>query len=360
MKTTVLDRRVGFEFEHVSNLRHADMASTLVKAGVGVDRYATGHARCPQGCYDGWQVKTDGSISPNPPKFPNSIELVSPPLALRRIAQVKKVLQIATEHGGVNSSCGMHLHVEARDLADVSRPGERGITTIHLSDKRLLKFTGAWAMVEPTLVNYLPPSRRWSSYAQHGINYTERYRALNLTPLAQRGTVEFRMHNSTLNWQKAMAWAGLCAHIIDKLVEVCRADATVDKFIQPIDPKFKVNCGPMKFKAKVGELLLHRADDKWAIENKKEIIEEPTLRQAFEHQRERLGLKGANHLVAFNYPTYGNAMSKLCDTIGLVGPYRGYVEDRYDHMIVRHGYVEGGAPAIQVIDDEADYFNEPA
>jgi len=187
----------------------------------------------------------------------------------------------------------------------------------------------------------------------------ERYHGLNITPLQRRGTVEFRMHSSTLNWQKAMAWAGLCAHIVDKMVEACISKDPLDKYLVSVDPKFKNKCEPVKFKAKVGELLLHRADDKWAIENKKEIIEEPTLRQAFDHQRERLGLRGANHLVAFNYPAYGNAMTKLCDEIGLVGPYRGYVEDRYDHMITRHGFSEGGASRIQVVEDESDFFNEP-
>lgn len=354
MDKQVMERRVGFEFEHISDLEHSDMAKLLISNGIGVDKYATGHARCPQGCYDGWQVKRDGSITANSgSEYTVGIELVSPPMQLKQIAQLKKVLSLAALHGGINSSCGMHLHVECTDLKNVS--GGIGLT-----DERLRKFTKAWSMIEPTIVNYLPPSRRFSSYARRGISQVERYHGLNLTPLASRNTVEFRMHNSTLNWQKAMAWAGLCTHIINKLVAICTSPESIDKFLAPVDPKLKRVCEPTKFRAKVGDLLLHRSDDKWAIENKREIIEEVSLRRAFEHQRERLGLKGNNHLVAFNYPSYGNAMSQLCDNVGLVGPYRGYVEDRYDHMILNHGYSVGnGISGIQIVDDEEDYFSEP-
>ena len=354
------NRLVGFEFEHVSDLAHQELARQLIARGIGVDQYATGVSRCPHGCYDGWQVKTDGSITPNPPKFPVGIELVSPPLALSRISQVKQALSFAASHGGINSSCGMHVHVEAPELTHATN----GVAGAHIDRGYLAKLIKLWTAIEPVMLNYLPLSRRWSSYSKHGISIDERYRGLNIVPLGEtRKTVEFRMHSATLNYNKAMAWAGLCAHLVEAFIAAMHDKELFTKLSKEFDPMHFEKQEPVSFATLSGEkLLLHRAVDakkrSWVIEGKGQLIEETSLRQAFANHKELLGLKGNNHLRAFGFPRFGNTMSQLCDLIGLRGPYRTYIEDRYESMLVRHGPLNAKSQAIEIVEDDEDFFNE--
>ncbi len=335
-------RKFGFEFEHISRLEHQEMADLLIDEGVNVDRYATGHSHCPEGCYSGWQVKSDGSITPAD-EYPEGIELVSPPLTFKDHKMVQKILKIADKHGGVNSSCGLHVHVEAPELS----VGFRNSSYVNI-------VRDTWLRVEKTLFSYVPASRRNGDYCRSGFVVGDKYRAFNTSPLQDpKRTVEFRLHSATLNHTKAMAWAALCVAFVDYLARQ-QTEITTELsplLFEPVPAK--------QIKTRAGTFELHREPNKWIVEVKKKHFEFNDLRKGHEMVLNELGLRSTNPLATFHYPAFGNAMSKLCQMVGLEGAFRGYLEERYDRMINKFGPVTNTRNPDTVVEDDEDYYNEP-
>jgi hypothetical protein len=338
MKT---NRTFGLEFEHISTTSHRQLADELTRAGVTVDPYATGTSRCREGCYSGWQVKTDGSIS-GATKYPTGIELVSPPMTFKTSKQVREAMKVAKKFGAVNSSCGLHVHVAAPEL-------------VRLFDDQTIQehVRQVWQAVEKVLFTYVPPSRRMSDYCRGGVVWGTKYQAFNTQPLSGRGrTVEFRLHNATLNADKALAFAAICVGIVEKMIQGVAPDRILPDHSQDVPPKeIKTQKG--------GKFYLLRNERKWIIESPKITVEVPSLADAFKNYHKDLRLSGNHYLKAFHYPHYGNAMSKLCDFVGVNGAFRGYAEDRYERMLAKHGAADSISSADSITDDEEDYYNEP-
>lgn len=154
---------------------------------------------------------------------------------------IKQVTQIcnALEEGGakVTASCGLHVHVDARDMT-------------YYDIRRLVWI---YAEIESALFDMVPPSRQNSSYctpcghkylrtiakgklphkenkknvtkAVYGTDITKglrddkyngaRYSALNLHSWFYRGTIECRLFNGTINAEKIICWGMLWARIAD-------------------------------------------------------------------------------------------------------------------------------------------------
>src|SRR5690349_7325527 len=184
-----MPRRFGIELEHANNMNHMAFASELERRGVTVDHSATG--RYSSRGYAGWQVKHDGSIRATI-DHPYQIELVSPPLPFNESGResVKRAVTIAKQTGKVNRSCGFHVHVEASDLT----PAKFSL---------LQHFFNSWKKV---LLSYVSASRRNNHFCKPMCSARDRYVALNLVPFSLRGTVEFRLHQSTLNENKILAF----------------------------------------------------------------------------------------------------------------------------------------------------------
>jgi len=94
---------------------------------------------------------------------------------------------------GVNKSCGLHVHLDAR----------------HLSFDAVFqkaKIVDKWLKALRELV---PLSRQENSYCEFGISRTQRYRAVNVTSHSKHKTLEIRLHSSTINYQKILAWIRL-------------------------------------------------------------------------------------------------------------------------------------------------------
>ena len=94
----------------------------------------------------------------------------------------------------VNKSCGLHVHLDARHLSFDEVCGRA-------------KIVNKWLAALKELV---PPSRRDNSYCAFGISRTERYRAVNVCAHSKQKTLEIRLHSSTANYQKVLAWIRLC------------------------------------------------------------------------------------------------------------------------------------------------------
>lgn len=341
----MLDKRMsartfGIELEHISKLSINHLTEAIRTEGLPTESEEGRREHA----YRGWQIKGDGSISPQN-KYPHGIEIASPPMTLKDYGNLLKVVAIAKRNGGVNASCGMHVHVHAPELQGVlvTRPDAHWQEYIKK----------AWQAVEPIMFSYMPLSRRTSSYCRPGISWGTKYMAINFSPLYNRRTIEFRLHNATLNPMKAVAFAVLCRNFIEHMVRQTEFKAIPPGDVVGSEPK-------LIHTRKGGEFYLQRnKDGKWLIEGKKVKAEVDNLAMAFKDLRKDLRLTGKEYLSSFQYPQFGNAMTELCKILEVNGAFRGFIEDRYDRMLKKYGVVGTNTLQPHTVQDEANFYDEP-
>ena len=344
-------RTFGLEFECISKKNWADIAQGLAKLGIVVDTYATGQASCRNGCYSGWQVKTDGSITSSD-EYPCGVELVSPPLTRNDLHQARMALHYMRNFARVNSSCGLHVHVGVPELRGVLSPNMRDWGT-HVKN--------CWESVEPVLFNYKPPSRRNGHYCHKGVDWGRKYSAFNVSGLSStRATIEFRLHNATLSFRKAISFAMLCVAFVDKLIESGPTGGSRgnNNRIKPIDPKIFKPPKPHIVKNGSGEFYVHRTKAEWIIEKGSKTLPFPDLLTAFRELRHELCLESNLPGHALHFAVWGNGMSELWGQISLNGRFRSFLEERYDSMTKKHGFVDDMLDKVTQEDDDSFYNEE--
>jgi hypothetical protein len=197
-----------------------------------------------------WKLVSDGSVVGS--NGARGVELVSPILkGFEGLENVKKVCEaLAAAGAGVNRTCGFHVHHEAKDLT---------VRDVNVLSRLVDRF-------EPVLDGLLPPSRRrggsanycrpftpeeraalekaprkscgLTGYAARGEGHqssascrlkasdrnapacaacsVQRYRNVNLRCLHTYGTVEFRQHSGTFEFEKVEAWVVLTQGLVEK------------------------------------------------------------------------------------------------------------------------------------------------
>lgn len=181
------------------------------------------------------QIVADGSLPST--GFEINTAPANGDLFIEQITQICDAL--ATAKAKVTRACGLHIHVDAKDLrfAEV---------------RRLIRL---WQMIEPAMFDMVPQTRRGSRYCMPCANrygdsvkdgkipyneirkgvtegvYSEfsqysarrkkskydgsRYYALNLHSWFHRGTVELRLPSATVKADKIIGWGRLMATIVD-------------------------------------------------------------------------------------------------------------------------------------------------
>ena len=182
-----------------------------------------------------WKVVSDGSIQCEARGGRNasrlySVEVVSPICKYEDMERVQEIVRQLRQAGAkVNSSCGIHIHVDAsRHTAQTLR----NIVNIMASKEDLLyktlkvQISREYYCKKADLrfldqLNNRPPKtmealeRLWynGSSRRHTHYDTSRYHALNLHSVFSKGTVEFRMFNSTLHAGEVKSYIQLCLAI---------------------------------------------------------------------------------------------------------------------------------------------------
>ncbi len=210
-----MSRKFGIEIEAVG-VPMAEVARALNAAGIptcveGYNHITKSH----------WKVVSDSSLSGQ-----YAFELVSPILqGASGLCQVETVGRVLTEIGAkVNKSCGLHVHVDARDIDTAAM-------------KRVCKM---WMKYESCFDSVMPESRRNNVFCRstrndfrsldvafnaidaardlNGLRAVmggNRYKKLNLESLVRHGTVEFRQHSGTVDNTKMVMWIELVTAFIE-------------------------------------------------------------------------------------------------------------------------------------------------
>ena len=190
-----------------------------------------------------WKIMSDASITPQKRQMGRrviaadekyKVELVTPKLTYEEMKKLQSAIRCIRKAGGfVNGSCGIHVHI---DGANHTKKSLKNLLSIMYAKEdilfRALQVNEARArnfcrkVREPMLQRV----RRLSSsettdltqlehiwYGENDTRITRRmqyhdtrYYALNLHSMFYRGTVEFRMFNSTLHAGEVRAYVTLC------------------------------------------------------------------------------------------------------------------------------------------------------
>lgn len=182
-----------------------------------------------------WRVVSDGSIrcqargDRNASRL-HSVEVVSPICRYEDIGTVQELIRQLRKGGAmVNDSCGIHVHVDAsrhdpktlRNVVNIMASKEDllyktlkvNIDREYYCKKADLRFLDDVNLKRPKSMSefetlwYNGNSGRYTHY------HESRYHALNLHSVFSKGTIEFRMFNSTLHAGEVKSYIQLCLAI---------------------------------------------------------------------------------------------------------------------------------------------------
>lgn len=220
-------RRFGVEIEAGLQAGRTlqDVQAALAAAGLGGERQGySGYSQTS------WVVKTDGSVS-------GGVEVVSPPLDFDDEAQRGQVDRAVAAIQGTcttHRSAGIHVHVESSDLNAEQLAGVAR-TFVHFEDVLFRLASSGWTTIRPGSRTYCKPfgaeqakklakaktdnAIRTAYYesprhptTQH--SHGSRYFALNLHSHWYRGTIEFRLFNSSLNATRVQTYIAIAMAIV--------------------------------------------------------------------------------------------------------------------------------------------------
>lgn len=217
--------------------------TTASHVGGGYDTYVVRDEQNRQ-----WKLVSDSSIhcenrSGSPAGKIYAVEMVSPICVYEDIETIQELVRKLREAGAkVNDSCGIHIHVDAyahtaatlRNIVNIMAAKEDLLykaLQVDVSRERYCKKADTrflddvnrkrpHSMQELERLWYNGPSGRSYHY-----NDT-RYHALNLHSVFSKGTIEFRLFNSTLHAGKVKAYIQLCLAISHQALEQKRAQPT--------------------------------------------------------------------------------------------------------------------------------------
>lgn len=186
-----------------------------------------------------WKIMRDSSITPirnddtSEPLDEYRVEFVTPPLNYSDIELLQNIIRKLRENGAkAHSSCGIHIHVDGANHTAVSlrrlvnfmtarqdliyealQIGDRESSWCHKLNKTLLD-----AMKKDKYLTKEKAEEIWYSRANDGYcggidhqHYNStRYHGVNLHSFFTKGTVEFRLFNSTLHAGKIKTYIQFC------------------------------------------------------------------------------------------------------------------------------------------------------
>lgn len=206
------ERKFGIEIEFTTATKE-DVARLMNEKGVPT--YIERYNHTLRGY---WKLITDASCG---------FELVSPPLKGREgLEQLKKACEALKEAGAVvNKKCGLHVHHDVNDY----------------NAKQIANIFAIYIKLENTIDTLVPQSRRGNnnSYCNSlfkGTNqqsvldklkavnslehisriWNTRYVKVNFQSYVKYGTIEFRQHSGTIDFDKMHNWILLTQRIVDK------------------------------------------------------------------------------------------------------------------------------------------------
>jgi hypothetical protein len=218
-------RSFGVEIEFCTELLSGEVVQHLTDAGLNVRNEDYNHHT-----RNHWKIVPDGSIS-------QGFELVSPPLSGGEgLAEVILAARVLVQIGCyVDTSCGLHVHVDANDLSGASVVNavrrmvryESEIDTMVPAHRRSNSFALSNRQQLGVMEQHLSSDPDASARTICGV-VSGRYRKLNTAAYIRHGTLEFRQHSGSIDGTKIANWIMFCVQFVqDSIVTVRTVSQTV-------------------------------------------------------------------------------------------------------------------------------------
>ncbi len=226
--------RFGVEVETIGLSRKDTVSAILTAVGGEIQQEGGSYDKWLCIAPDGrkWSAVSDASIGRG------NAEVVSPILTYPDdVPVLQNIIRLIRKAGGrVNSSCGIHVHVDASSL-DGKQLGNLAkivykqepliLHALQISESRLNSYTKP---MEPTFIEEVNKCRPQSLkqlgslwYQERNIEeialqhyHSTRYHGVNFHSLFYRGTVEFRWFESTLHAGKVKSYIQYCLALVHR------------------------------------------------------------------------------------------------------------------------------------------------
>lgn len=175
------------------------------------------------------QQRKDGGIATDNYK----VEFVTPPLQYKDLELLQEIVRALRAAGGMtNSSCGIHIHVDGanhnpqslcrlvnfmtarQDLIyealEIGSRGNRWCKKLSPELLNSMKKKRELTCRDAEEIWYSPANDGYGSGISHEHYNSTRYHGVNLHSYFSKGTVEFRLFNSTLHAGKIKAYVQFC------------------------------------------------------------------------------------------------------------------------------------------------------
>jgi len=182
-----------------------------------------------------WKVMSDSSINTEGRSAFYRCELVTPPLNYNDIESLQEIVRLIKKAGGkTNNSCGIHVHVDGanhtadslKNLLDIMRHKQQVLDKVLVVDynrknycKNITEEFYIQARKGKKSIGELQSGWYDGQDGSHNHYDNSRYHNLNLHSFFFRGTVEFRLFNSTLHAGKIKAYIQLCLAVSAKAIK---------------------------------------------------------------------------------------------------------------------------------------------
>ena len=207
--------KFGIELEMLCD--HMAVRDGLNRAGIGYNWAANQYYHTNNNT--GFEFKHDGSIhmdSATNIGF-RGAECVSPVLSSKGgLDRVKAVCRVLNESGAqVNKSTGFHIH----------------LSTEGMTDEWFVNVFKNYQRLEKVIDGFMAPSRRFNRYCKSlaNVNFDscrtiwdvqrvmreDRYHKVNPMAYSAHGTIEFRQHSGTTNFEKISMWLSFCSKLVE-------------------------------------------------------------------------------------------------------------------------------------------------
>lgn len=254
----IKDQAFGLELEF-GGITRKKAASTIARVLNGTPRWVGGtYDKFTVTAPDGrdWTIMSDASVHS---MGGQACEFVTPKCTYEDIETVQECIRVLRRAGAkIDRSCGLHIHIDGanhtaqslKNLAFTFRAKQDLIFKAVAPDRRDNRYCKP---LTDDLVGNIKKIKKldgekmkdawygtYRDYHDASAHYhASRYHALNLHSLWYRGTVEFRLFNSTLHAGEVRAYINLCLGISAAAINAKRATA------EPLDngnDKYAMRC----------------------------------------------------------------------------------------------------------------------
>lgn len=246
-----VNRTFGVEIELSASVDRSSVAS-LLNAGlqtIGQQARTRGYShQVDQNQTNTWYVETDASVHSASAEHPHTMEVKTPVLkGVEGLKALKIATSILSTVGHVNKSCGLHVHhylhpnernQHLRNVVNAWIENEKFFMECLPQSRQSNSYCRKWSVSSPSFIGRLQSPTQWFR-DEFGISC--RKRTLNIQSVDLRGTVEFRLHSGTYEFEKISNWLIATQRFLIKAMRgdfIFQKASTFDEFLGHMETDF--------------------------------------------------------------------------------------------------------------------------